>query len=142
VILVDASVAAKWLLPEPGSEAAIDLISGPDLLFAPALIRIEVLAAITRSTRMGEASGRESLARCEKWLHYLDDGAVSLVPDTALLADAVDLALSLKHPLQDCLYLAAAKNMKGRLVTADPTFAKRAKANYEHVEMLAGCESH
>jgi hypothetical protein len=30
VIVIDANVAAKWLLPEDGSSAAIDLQEGPE----------------------------------------------------------------------------------------------------------------
>ena len=46
MIVIDANVAAKWLLPEPGSEAAVALQEGPQQLFAPDLIRLEVAAAI------------------------------------------------------------------------------------------------
>lgn len=138
MIVVDASVAAKWMLPEQGSEAALRLVTGPELLFAPTLIRIEVLAAITRSARKGEASSDESLSRCRKWLGYLEEGALSLVPEGAVLDDAIGLALGIKHPLQDCLYLAVAKNMQGTLVTADPTFVKRAREHYGRVELLTG----
>jgi predicted nucleic acid-binding protein len=140
VILVDASVAAKWMLPEPGMEAALELVTGPDLLFAPVLIRLEVLAAITRATRTGEASAEESRSRCQKWLGYLDDQTVTLIPEGALLEDAIELALAIRHPLQDCLYLAGAKQLAARLVTADPKLFERAKDHYKNVEMLAGCE--
>lgn len=138
MILIDASVAAKWLLPEAGSEAALDLIAGRELLFAPVLIRIEVLAAITRCARVGIATTGESLQRCEKWLHYLDEGTISLVPEGALLQDAVELALKAKHTLQDCLYLAAARSLEARLVTADRAFVERAKKVYSRVELLEG----
>jgi predicted nucleic acid-binding protein len=55
MIVVDANVAAKWYLPELGSEAALELMDGASPLFAPDLIRLEVLAAITRCVRTGEA---------------------------------------------------------------------------------------
>ncbi len=32
-----------------------------------------------------------------------------------------------------------AKQLKARLITADETFARRAMAHYEPVELLAGC---
>jgi predicted nucleic acid-binding protein len=38
MIVVDASVAAKWFLPETGSEEATQLLSGANKLIAPDLI--------------------------------------------------------------------------------------------------------
>jgi predicted nucleic acid-binding protein len=141
VIVVDANVAAKWFLPEVGSEEAVALVSGPDLLFAPSLIRIEVLAALTRSHRVNEATRSESFDRCSKWLNHLDVGTITLVPESAILQDAVELALSIKHTLQDCLYLAAARQLGARLVTADEPFFKRAQKHYPAMEMLPGCQA-
>lgn len=139
MILIDASVAAKWLMPEVGSEAALDLAEGTEMLFAPTIIRIEVLSAITRRTRRGEATDGESRDRCRKWLGYLDRGAITLAPEGALVDDAMEIALKLKHPLPDCLYLAAANQLRARLITADETFFKRAQGNSTPIEFLAGC---
>ncbi len=140
MILVDANVALKWFLPEPGAEAALALIAR-ETLFAPSLIRIEVLSGITRCTRLGTATKDESLARCQKWYEYLQEQVVSVIPDTALFDEAVKLSISIKHAFKDCLYLAAAQSMKGTLVTADRTFKERAKKAYRDVELLAGCEA-
>lgn len=139
MILVDASVAAKWLLPEPGSEAALALMAGPDLLFAPSLIRMEVLGAITRRVRQGLASVEDSRDRCRKWLGYLDLGAITLTPEGAVLDEAVELAMAIQHPLADCLYLAAAKSLNAKLITADEPFFERAQDQGVPVEFLAGC---
>lgn len=139
MILVDASLAAKWLLPEQGSDKALELITGRELLAAPALIRIEVLAAITRSARKGLATVSESRDRCQKWLGYLAVETLSLIADESLLNEAIPLALEVKHPLQDCLYLAAARQNDARLVTADRTFYERAGAVYDRVDFLPGC---
>jgi predicted nucleic acid-binding protein len=134
-------VAAKWLLPEKGSEEALDLMTGPEMLFAPAHIRIEVLGAITRAHREGRSTRSESLDRCAKWLQHLDNVIVSLVPEGAVIEDAVKLSLRIGHTLQDCLYLAAARQLGARLITADPTFFKRAKQHFSEMEMLAGCDA-
>jgi len=58
-----------------------------------------------------------------------------------VLDEAVELAMSLKHTLQDCLYLAAAQQLKARLVTADRPFFERAKVAFQQIEMLPGCEA-
>jgi predicted nucleic acid-binding protein len=141
VIVVDASVAAKWYLPEPGTEAALELMSGPNPLMAPDLIRLEVLSAITRRVRTGEATVKESEKRCEDWRRHLHAGAVSLVPESDLLDEAVRLAMEIRHTLQDCLYLAVARRLDAALITADRPFHERAKASYNRISLLPGCES-
>ena len=139
MILVDANVALKWFLPEPGAETALALIER-EALYAPTLIRVEVLSGITRCTRLGTATKEESLVRCQRWYEYLQEEVVSVIPDTALFDEAVKLTLTIKHAFKDCLYLAAAQSLGGTLVTADRTFAERAKKAYRQVELLAGCE--
>ena len=51
---------------------------------------------------------------------------------------AIERALKLAHPLQDCLYLALAEHERAVLVTADPKFQARARRAYASVELLAG----
>jgi predicted nucleic acid-binding protein len=140
MIVVDASVAAKWLLPEAGSEKAIALQEGPHQLVAPDLIRLEVAAAITRRVRAEQRPlpPKEAIRRYQKWIRLLDQAIISLIPESDLLAQAVDLAVLIKHPLQDCLYLAAAMQLDAELITADETFLKRARRHYQHVSLLPG----
>jgi predicted nucleic acid-binding protein len=142
VIVVDASVAAKWYLPEPGTEAALELMKDRGRLVAPDLIRLEVLAAITRCVRTGEAPMEETKTRCTNWLRHLEAGVVFLIPESELLEEALRLSVQIKHNLQDCLYLAAARQIEARLTTADRVFRDRAAPFDDRVEMLAGCESH
>lgn len=137
MIVVDASVAAKWYLLEAGSDAALELLSGPHLLFAPELIRLEVLAALTRRVRTGEAKPDETRSRCESWLRHAHSGALSLVPEHEILDDALSLSLGVPHNLQDCLYLAVARRLDAALVTADRVFHERAAPHYARVSLLA-----
>src|SRR5262249_17520559 len=51
MIVLDASVAAKAYLEEPGSDEAIALLTGRENLLAPELIRVEVAAALLRRVR-------------------------------------------------------------------------------------------
>ncbi|MFL6463304.1 MAG: type II toxin-antitoxin system VapC family toxin [Bryobacteraceae bacterium] len=66
--VVDASVAVKWFFPEEGTEAAQKLLSNSNELTAPALIRIEVTAALTRKVRLGEILPEEAEAACRLWV--------------------------------------------------------------------------
>jgi predicted nucleic acid-binding protein len=140
MIVVDANVAAKWLLPEPGSDEAIALQEGPHQLVAPDLIRLEVAAAITRRVRAEKKPlpPKEAVRQYQKWMRLLDQATITLIPESDLLSQAVDLAVLIKHPLQDCLYLAAAMQLDPELITADDTFQKRANRHYPHVSMLPG----
>jgi len=141
MIIVDANVAAKWLLPEPGSEEAVALQEGPHQLAAPDLIRLEVAAAITRRVRAQEnpLPAKEVINRYQRWIRLLDQGIITLIPEDDLLSQAVDLAVHIKHPLQDCLYLAAAVVLDAELITADEPFLKRAVRHYQRVTLLPGC---
>ncbi len=134
--VVDASVAVKWFIEEPGTEMAAALLSGPDNLIAPALIRVEVAAAITRKVRIGEIDNKEAEEACHLWIGALASGVPMLSPDEENLASAIELALQIRHPLQDCIYLALARRTGSMLMTADPKFAKRARGCYAKVECL------
>lgn len=138
MIVVDASIAAKWYLHEPGSEEAADLLTSATPLLAPALIRVEVTGAILRRYREGKLSLGRAKEACELWDADLAGGAVQLVPDETLLLSARTLAFQIRHTIQDCLYLAAAMDAgNARLVTADPTFHTRAAAVFPFVQLQA-----
>jgi predicted nucleic acid-binding protein len=141
VIVIDANVAVKWYVPERGTEAALELLTGPELIYAPELIRLEVLAAITRRVRNGESTAEEARSRCDAWFRHLRAGTVSLPPEADIISDAIDFSLAVRHSLQDCMYLATARRLAAPLVTADRPFLERAVATYRPMSLLAGCES-
>ncbi len=138
MIVVDASVAAKWFLPEAGSAEAVALQEGPHQLAAPELIRLEVCAAITRRVRDPQKPipPEAALERCARWLGLLDAGAVALIPEHELLRDATRLSAQVRHPLQDCLYLAASVRDRLPLVTADEPFYRRVAPAFPSVRLL------
>jgi predicted nucleic acid-binding protein len=140
MIVLDASVAVKAYIEEAGSEEATALLTGEQRLLAPALIRVEVAAAICGRVRRNEMKAKDALVRCADWQKRLERGLFTLTPDDALVAEAVALATELKHPLQDCLYLAVARREDATLITADKSFHKRAKPLFGKIALLPGCE--
>ncbi len=142
IVVVDASVAAKAYMDEVGTDAAIALLTGEQRLVAPELIRAEVAAAICRRVRRGDLDVPDALVRCERWLSDLARDAIGLVPDHELMDKAIRLSVELKHSLQDCLYLAAARHLQVPLITADRVFKERVAELYPEVRLLAGCEGH
>ena len=140
MIVLDASVAAKAYLEEAGSDAAIAMLTGEQRLLAPELIRVEVAASLCRRVRRGELAAEEARLRCEHWLDRLRKGLFVLTPDQELLSDAMALSTDLKHPVQDCLYLAAAQRADAPLITADRALHDRAKPSFSRISLLPGCE--
>jgi len=115
-IVIDASVALKWVLDEPGHEAADALLD--DELVAPALWLIEAANALWRLTRRGELTPDQARTR----LTELGNAPVVTSDIEDDLFAAADLAIALGHPVYDCLYLAAAIREDTHVVTADGRF--------------------
>jgi predicted nucleic acid-binding protein len=138
--VVDANVAAKWYMPEPGEASAQDVLESQDVLLAPSIIRLEVLAAIVRCVRDQRSTVAEAELRCNRWHELLDERGLITVQDDQLLADAIRLSLTLKHYLFDCLYLAVCLKYEATLVTFDADLAKKAKAASVRCQLLKEVE--
>jgi predicted nucleic acid-binding protein len=141
MIVVDASIAAKWYLNESGSEEAAAFLTSDSVLLAPALIRLEVNGAIIRRYREGKLSLKRAKEACELWETDLAGGALRLVADETLIAPARSIAFQIRHAIQDCLYIAASVDLgRVRLVTADSTFHARAAKAFPFVDLQAASE--
>jgi predicted nucleic acid-binding protein len=126
MLVVDASVAAKWILPEADSVAAAALRGREAELIAPSLIAAEIGNAVWKAVRRGNIQRVEAIAGVEAALIWFE----SLVPIEELHSRALTLALELRHPIYDCFYLALAERERCTLITADTRLiaaAKRAK---------------
>lgn len=115
-VVVDASVALKWVLSEPGAEVAEALLD--EELVAPALWLVEAANALWRRSLRGEISAEEARER----LGELYNAPVTTTAIETDLAAAADLALALGHPVYDCLYLALAIRESTYVITADQRF--------------------
>lgn len=136
MIVVDASVAVKWFAPEPGEEAARAVLDDSRALLAPALARVEVAAALVKKAQRGEMPSDICAEALDLWRRTLAADRLVLVPDEQDLDAGWSLALDLRHPLPDCLYLALAIRLNAPLVTADQRFARRASTSYRNIEIL------
>jgi predicted nucleic acid-binding protein len=116
-IVVDASVALKWVFEEPGTDAALAL-RGEELI-APAIWLAEAANALWRHVRLGETSAAEALTRLDE----LAEAPVATLQIEPHLSRALKLATELSHPVYDCLYLALALNYDTHVVTDDRRFA-------------------
>jgi predicted nucleic acid-binding protein len=112
-LIVDASVAVKWVANEPGSDRARALYLS-DECWAPSLIMAEVGNALWKKQRMKVVSIEQTTAA----LRALPD-RIRLFDVTDLAARAFAIAADLDHSVYDCFYLALAERENARLVTAD-----------------------
>ena len=118
-LVVDASVAIKWLVAEEDSDAAHQLVAGSDDLHAPRLMASEIVNALWRKARLGEVeTGRAGVL-----MAAVTEMPVRWNTDETFCADAGRLAISLDRPVYDCVYLALAHRIGARVVTADVRFA-------------------
>jgi predicted nucleic acid-binding protein len=122
--VIDASVALKWVVSEPGSADAASLRWAGSLL-APDLIVAEVGNALWKAVRRGELSPDEAVLAAE----LLERAAIELRPMRNLLAVATRLAISLDHPVYDCVYMALARAEACPLVTADERLIRQVAAS-------------
>ena len=116
--VVDASIAVKWFFDEEHSAAALRIRGSKALLHAPVFFRLESTNAVCKKIRRGEvdaAGGIECLQRLRQMPMLFHD-------DTAIMAEALGLALELRRSLYDCLYLALAVELGCQFVTADARF--------------------
>ena len=126
-LVVDASVAVKWLVEEDYSEAADNMLDGRHELHAPRLMASEVGNALWQKVRRGEIE--RGLAGV--LISAVSDMGVRWADDETICADATRLAVALDRPVYDCVYLALANRIGAILVTTDERFAN-ALAGTEH----------
>lgn len=115
MIVLDASVALKFFLPEVGSDAALRLLTSRLAFAAPDIFPLELLAAVTKYHRRKLITLDEARA-IEAAVGRM---AIDLHPWPLLLAPAFELSLLLHHGVYDCLYLALARQLSAPLITAD-----------------------
>lgn len=118
-LVVDASVAIKWVCDEPGSDRALALLTN-ETLAAPSLWLVEASNALWRRRKLGELTQRQAFDR----LDALRDAPVQALEDHRFVEASLRLANDLGHPVYDCLYLAAAVDLNTQVVTADSRFEK------------------
>ena len=119
-LVIDASVAIKWVIQEPGTNEALSLLR--HRLYAPDLLVAECANILWKKVRRKELSRKEA-ALAARLLQRAD---IELAPMRALLESATRLAITLDHPAYDSTYLALAENISCDMVTADQRLSSKA----------------
>ena len=113
--IVDASVALKWFVEEDLVEEAESLLRRPGHLLAPDLIVPELTNALWKKLirkQITHAQAQDITAAIPRL-------RMQLVPSVTLHQRALNIAIELRHPVYDCLYIACAEMIGGTLITAD-----------------------
>lgn len=121
-LIVDASVALKWVLPEEDSGLAERMLDRGAMLRAPAFIFVELANALWFQMRAGKLNAAEA-AGC---MRDLRESPLELWDGEEPLPSALEWAHRLDHAVYDCAYLALALHLDGTYVTADRRFWQKA----------------
>ena len=117
-LVVDASVAAKWFLPEVHSEEALRLLETPYRLLVPDLLYLEVGNTLWKRVVNSEIAAEQAVDIAG----VLESLPLASFPDRPLMAAALDIACRTGRTVYDSVYLALATQQNCRLVTADRRF--------------------
>jgi len=130
--VVDASVAAKWILPASGetlTREALELLKsyavGEVRFIVPDLFWAELANILWKAVR--QARLRASLA--ESGLHAMRDRNFPTISSHTLLVEAFAIATAFDRTVFDALYVALAVDSKSQLVTADERLANALAAH-------------
>lgn len=135
-LVLDCSVAAKWVLPEPDRAPAIRLpeqyASGEISLIAPDLLLAEFASVVAKRHRRKEISAGQA----EKAFHLMEKCAPRLLDMRPRLPRALNLSLQHQLSLWDCVYLAVAIENDCPFLTADRRLFRGTTARHPSLRLL------
>ena len=120
-LVVDASVAIKWVVAETDSQLAAPLLRHD--VEAPDFILLETANILWKLCRRGQLTSDAAIDAQASLLRV----GLSLSPGEPLMAETLRIGLALDHAVYDCLYLALAADLGCPLVTADRRFAGKCR---------------
>ena len=128
--VLDRSVALKWVLPEVNSHIALRLLDeylqSVHELIAPDVFSPEVANGLASAERQGRIKAGEGAGL------FLDilRTAPAILPSTPLLLRAMDLSISTRQAVYDCIYLALAEAEGCEMVSADDAFVSKLQGRF------------
>lgn len=128
-LIVDASVAVKWLVDEPDRLAARSLLDRNEQLQAPDFVFVEVANVLWKKVSRRELTAEQAAEGVDSLPRLFE----VVVPSSLVLGRALQMAIELNHPVYDCLYLACAERAGADLVTTDSRLATRARSGSRHI---------
>jgi len=136
-VVVDASIAVKWLVEEVYTEAAVGLVDSwaqqGVQLAAPYLMPVEVANALFRKVAHRELSSDTATLLLDRLMAI----GIALREPRGLHIRAMELAFQLhQSAVYDAHYLALAEIMGCELWTADERFFRTASAQFSNLHWI------
>ena len=99
-LVIDASIAVKWVVEEDGTPEALALRQKAKLI-APELLVAECANILWKKVQRGELLKEEALLAAR----LLQGAEIELLPTRALFEAATRMSIEIDHPAYDCLSL-------------------------------------
>jgi predicted nucleic acid-binding protein len=135
-VVVDSSVVAKWVLPEPDSSLAhqllLEVTGGGGRLIVLDLVFPEVVNAIWKRHRQRLIT----LSEAESLLVALRNCPVQVEPAMRLLREALQIAVRYDRAVYDSLFVALAQDLAIPGVTADEPLYNSLGSNFSQIKLL------
>lgn len=124
MLIIDTSIAVKWVVPADGDGVEVETSQALRLLsralLAPDLMLAEFANAMWKKVRRAEIPARQA----REALDILPT-LVTFYPTRTYARRALDIGFSLDHPVYDCIFLALAEHLALPLVTSDRRLLER-----------------
>jgi predicted nucleic acid-binding protein len=131
-LVIDASIAVKWVVEEDGTPEALALRQKAKLI-APELLVAECANILWKKVKRGELLKEEALLAAG----LLQAAEFELLPTRNLFEPGLRVSIEIDHPAYDCLYLALAVENKCHFVTADERFLRKLRQRRHVVRDIA-----
>src|SRR4051812_10453719 len=135
--VLDASVAVKWVLPEPDTPKAVSIRtkfrSGSYALIAPDTFIVEVAHALAKAERRGVIRPPVGGHRLLNIMRNRPD----LHSHLALLPRAFAIASAARIGVYDCIYIALAEREGCEFLTADDRLVRSLQPTFPFITSLA-----
>jgi len=119
-VVIDASVAIKWVIEEDGTRDALAVLKGAALK-APDLLLAEFANILWKKVERNELLTDEAIMAA-RLIQQVD---MEIFATRGLLEEATRLAIALNHPAYDCIYLSLALQNGWPFITADTRLLRK-----------------
>jgi predicted nucleic acid-binding protein len=135
-LVIDASVAAKWLFKEPDTERACALRGDAERqgfeLVAPEILVAEIANVIWKRVARGELDPGDAQSVFEEFKRI----SPALIRLSSLVEAALALSVRFRRSVYDSLYVALASERDCDLVTADENLFRSLSPSIPGVRLL------
>jgi predicted nucleic acid-binding protein len=114
-VVIDASIAIKWFVPENLREQALDVLKAEDHLAAPDLLIPDLANLALEKARRNEISSLQA----RTIMSGIESSGLELMPASIVCDRAIEIADTLDRSAYDCFYIATAERLDTTLITAD-----------------------